>query len=135
MSQENLEIVTRAVQAALARPEPDFAAVNELYAPDHVFVPAGADMLEREARGARGFRAWREETQEFLGAEHDLKGAVDVAPDKVLVVTTTRFEGTASGFASEQRIWNVVTVAGGKITRTEAYTEPAQALEAAGLRE
>jgi ketosteroid isomerase-like protein len=135
MSQENLELVTRAVQAALARPKPDFTTVNELYAPDHVFVPVGADMLEREARGAGGFRAWREETQEFLGAEHDIQGAVDVAPDKVLVVTTTRFEGTASGFASEQRVWNLVTVAGGKITRTEAYADPARALEAAGLSE
>jgi ketosteroid isomerase-like protein len=135
MSQENLELVTRAMQAALARPEPDFATVNELYASDHVFVPAGADIVESEAHGAPGFRAWREETQELLGAEHDIHGAVDVGPDKVLVVTSTRFEGTASGFASEQRMWNVVTVAGGKVTRTEAYANSTEALEAAGLRE
>ncbi len=132
MSQENLETVTRAMKAALAQPEPDFATVNEFYAPDHVFVPLAADMLEREARGARGFQAWREETREFLGAEHDLQGAVDVGPDKVLAVTTTRFKGAASGLASEQRVWNVVTVAGGKIVRTEAYLDPATALEAAG---
>ena len=52
------------MKAALAQPEPDFATVNEFYAPDHVFVPLAADMLEREARGARGFQAWREETRE-----------------------------------------------------------------------
>jgi ketosteroid isomerase-like protein len=63
MSQENLETVTRAMKAALAKPEPDFAT------------------------------------------------------------------------AAEQRVWNVVTVAGGKIVRTEAYIDPATALEALGLSE
>jgi ketosteroid isomerase-like protein len=121
--------------AALARPEPDFTTVNELYAPDHVLVPAGADMVEREVRGARGFRAWREETQEFVGAEFDLRGAVDVGPEKVLVVVTIRYKGSASGVASEQRTWNVVTVTGGKITRTEAFVDPRKALEAVGLEE
>jgi ketosteroid isomerase-like protein len=134
MSQERLELVTRAMKAALARPEPDLATVNELYAPDHVFVPLG-HMVEGEAHGARGFRAWREETQELLGAEHDLQGAVDVGTDKVLVVTTTRYKGTTSGLASEHRTWSVVTVAGGKITRTEAYADSTEALEAAGLSE
>jgi hypothetical protein len=42
---------------------------------------------------------------------------------------------SASGVASEERLWNVVTVVGGKITRTEAYRSPRDALEAAGLRE
>ncbi len=135
MSQENVEIVTRAMQAALTRPEPDFATVNELYASDHVFVPAGASMVEGEAHGAPGFRAWLSETRELLGAEHDLRGVVDIGPEKVLAVTTTRFKGTASGVASEQRMWNLVTVAGGKVVRTEVYPDPAKALEAAGLRE
>jgi ketosteroid isomerase-like protein len=134
MSQENLDTVIRAMKAALARPEPDVAVVNELYAPDHVLVPSGY-MVEGEVRGARGFRAWREETQDLLGAEHDLRGAVDVGPEKVLAVTTTRFKGSTSGVTSEERMWNVVTVIGGKITRTEAYRNPGEALEAVGLRE
>jgi ketosteroid isomerase-like protein len=134
MSQERLELVTRAMKAALARPEPDLATVNQLYASDHVFVPVG-HMIEGEVRGAREYRAWREETDELLGSEHDLQGAVDIGTDKVLVVTTTRYKGTTSGLASEQRTWNVVTVAGGKITRTEAYSDSTAALEAAGLSE
>src|SRR5512132_3039901 len=133
MSQENLDIVTRAIRAALARPKPDFTTVNELYAPDHVLVPAGADMVEREVRGARGFRAGHEETQELVGAEFDIRGAVDVGPERVLVVITIRYKRRTSGFASEQRTWNVVTVIGGKITRTEAYVDPRNALQAAGL--
>jgi ketosteroid isomerase-like protein len=50
-------------------------------------------------------------------------------------VTTTRFEGSASGLTAEERLWSVVTLSQGKITRTEAFRDPAEALEAAGLRE
>jgi ketosteroid isomerase-like protein len=135
MSQENLETVVRAMSAALARPEPDFETLTELYAPDHVFVPTGADMVEGQVRGAHGFRAWRKETQDLLGAEHDLRGAVDVGPDQVLAVTNTSFKGSTSGLTSEVRMWNVVTVIGGKITRTETFRDAAQALEAVGLSE
>jgi ketosteroid isomerase-like protein len=135
MSQENLETVVRAMGAALARPEPDFETLAELYASDHVFVPTGADMVEGQVRGAQGFRAWRRETQDLLGAEHELRGAVDVGPDRVLAVTNTSFKGSTSGLASEVRMWNVVTVIGGKITRTETFRDAAQALQALGLSE
>jgi ketosteroid isomerase-like protein len=81
------------MRAASSRPEPDLATLNELYAPDHVFVPAGADMIEEEAHGMRGFLAWREETQKLLGAEHDLRGSVDVGPDKVLERHSLQREG------------------------------------------
>jgi len=70
MSQENVEIVTRAISAAIARPKPDYSTVNELYAPDHVLVPVGAASgIEGEGKGAEGFRAWRREIEEFLSAE------------------------------------------------------------------
>ena len=135
MSQENIDTVIRGVRAAFARPEPDFAVLREVYAREHVFVPAGADMIEGEVRDAAGYRAWREETSDLLGATHELRGAVDVGPNTVLVVTTTRFEGSASGLTAEERLWSVVTLSQGKITRTEASRDPAEALEAVGLRE
>lgn len=132
MSREDLEIATRALQAAIARPQPDYATVNELYAPDHVFAPAGAESgIEEEAQGAEGFRRWRETTQQILSPEHELEGVVDVGGGKVLVVTTTRFKVQRTDTESEQRIWTVVTIKNGKIVRTEAYTDPARALEAA----
>jgi ketosteroid isomerase-like protein len=137
MSQQNLDLVVRAIRAAIARPKPDYATVNELYAADHVLVPSGAEIgLEEEARGAEGFREWRRKLDEFMvNAEHELRGAIDIGPDKVLAVTTSRAEGAVSGAAAEQRLWNVVTVVGGKVARTEAYADPQKALEAAGLRE
>ena len=84
---------------------------------------------------AAGYRAWREETSDLLGATHELRVAVDVGRNTVLVVTTTRFEGSASGLTAEERLWSVVTLSQGKITRTEAFRDPAEALEAVGLPE
>jgi ketosteroid isomerase-like protein len=136
MSQENLDLVVRAIQAAIEQPKPDFETVNALYHPDHVLVPLGANALgEGEAKGAAGYKRWLRETDDAVSWEGELKGAVDVGPDKVLAVTQTRFEGASSGVKTEQRTWNVVTVAEGKLTRTEVYSDPIQALEAAGLRE
>ena len=42
MSQENLDLVVRAMEAVLRRPKPDFETVNALYHPDHVLVPLAA---------------------------------------------------------------------------------------------
>jgi hypothetical protein len=67
--------------------------------------------------------------------EADVRGGVDVGQEKVLVVTENRSRGAASGISSEFRAWAVVTVAGGKVTRTEVHIDPGKALEAAGLQE
>jgi ketosteroid isomerase-like protein len=132
VSLENLELVTKAIEAACARPKPDFDTVNELFAPDHVFVPLGATKLgEGEARGAEGYREWLRETGETLQWEADFDGAVDIGPHTVLASTTNRFAGAGSGIQIEQRFWMLVTVADGKVARTEAYMDPAEALEAA----
>jgi ketosteroid isomerase-like protein len=136
MSEENLDLVVRAIKAALRRPKPDFETVNALYHPDHVLVPLAANTLgEGEARGAEGYKTWLQQTDDAVSWEGELKGAVDVGPDKVLVVTQTRFQGASSGIKTEERTWSVVTVTEGKITRTDVYNDPIQALEAAGLSE
>jgi ketosteroid isomerase-like protein len=136
MSQENLDLVVHAIQAATKRPEPDFETVNALYHPDHVLVSLTATTLgEGEAQGAAGYKAWLQQIGDAVSWEGELKGAVDVGPDKVLVATVTRFKGASSGIELDERTWCVVTVAEGQITRTEVYNDPIQALEAAGLSE
>ena len=131
MSRENIELVERALRALTERPKPDFATINTLYDPEHVFVSVQANMLgEAEAKGARGFKTWLEEQAGVVPFEMELDGAVDVGADVVLAVTAVRFEGVSSGVKTEQRVWNVVTVRNGKIMRTEAYTDPGEALEA-----
>ena len=136
MSQENLDLVVRATKAALKRPKPDFETVNALYHPEHVLVPLAANTLgEGEAKGAAGYKAWLQQTDDAVSWEGDLKGAVDVGPDKVLVVTQARFKGASSGIETEERAWSLVTVTEGKLMRTDVFNDPIQALEAAGLSE
>ncbi len=119
------------MRAVIARPKPDFETVNSLYDPEHVFVSIMADKLgEAEAKGAQGFKAWLEEQAGVVPFEIELEGAVDVARDLVLAVMTVRFRGASSGVDTDQRLWNVVTVRDGRITRTEAYTDPSEALDA-----
>ena len=131
MSQENLETVERAMRAVIARPRPDYDTMNALYSEAHVFVPAGvASGLEDEGRGAEGYRAWREGLESVGEVEHEFVSAVDVGPETVLAVTLARLVGRVSGTPAEQRLWSVVTVQGGRITRTEAFTDPESALAA-----
>jgi ketosteroid isomerase-like protein len=136
MSREDVELVIRGMKAAGQRPKPDFATVNAVYAPDHVFIPFGAAILgEGEVRGGRGFKAWLDETGEVMPFSAETDGAVDVAPRIVLAASTIHFQGASSGMGLDQRIWLLVIVTDGKITRTEAYLNPAKALEALRLRE
>ena len=126
----------RALSAAVRRPKPDFDTVNALYHPEHVFVPIAASKLgEGEARGASGYRAWLESNEQAMPAETELEGAVDLGPGTVLAVTTLHFHGASSGIDLEQRAWLVVTVADGKLTRTEVFFDPTEALAAVGLLE
>jgi ketosteroid isomerase-like protein len=143
MSQENVDLVTRAIRGATARPKPDFATMNALFHPDHVLVPRALDI--DEVRGARGYQAFlREQAQAGLlespaeaaiSWEGDLEGAVDVSGDKVLCVFSARYRGSASGAQVSQRQWAVATVRDGQVSRTEIYSDPSEALEAVGLRE
>ncbi len=137
MSQENVDVAMRAIRAATRQPKPDFETMNALYHPDHVLVSIVADKLggEGEAIGASGYKAWVEAQQDVISFETELGGAIDVGPDTVIAVMTIRFHGASSGATTEQRVWAVMTVKDGKVTRTENYIDPAEALEAVGLQE
>jgi ketosteroid isomerase-like protein len=138
MSQEELELVTRGVRAANARPKPDFATINEVFHPDHVFVPATGQIDATEYQGARGYQQFLRQELGNIGAgdaalswEGDFEGAVDAGNHKVVAVSSVRVRGSASGVEFEQRIWTVMTVRDGRIVRTESHTDPTAAFEAA----
>ena len=135
MSRENIELVRAALEAAGKRPKPDFKTINALYHPDHVFVPATGRLGTFEAKGAPGYKAWLEESKQIMPWAMEFEGAVEIGARTVLAETTMQFRGGSSEIEIEQRLWIVLTVADGKITRSEAYLSPAEALEAAGLSE
>ena len=58
MSEENAELVRRGTEAALRRPEPDWATINELYHPNHEFVPLASFFEGGSHRGTSGYRDW-----------------------------------------------------------------------------
>ena len=136
MSQENVEIVMRALHAVAQRPRPDFDTINALYHPDHVLVSVAANALgEGEAKGGQGFKAWLRAMEGTTPFELTVDGAVDVGQDKVLATLGVHMRGASSGVEGDQRTWNVVTVVDGKITRTESYNDSKAALEAVRLSE
>lgn len=136
MSQANVEIVRRAMEATFRKPKPDFATINDLYHPDHEFISL-VDALEGgKHRGARGYREWRARVQDAVEYISRLEKVTEIDKDRVLAIMPTSTRGKSSGIAlNEQRFGCIVTVRGAKIIRTEVYPSPEEALKAVGLTE
>jgi ketosteroid isomerase-like protein len=140
MSQENVEFLKgffagaadmdkQAILAAL----PDLIA--QTCQPDIEWVedPQRAD--GRTYRGHEGvresFERWLENFEQY-GVEAER--FVDCGDD-VLVVTTERGRGAASGASVSQRIYAIYTFREGKIARYREFYDEQAALEVVGLRE
>ena len=62
-----------------------------------------------------------------------IEEVIDGSDDRVLAVLDVQARGRGSGAPADQRVFTVVTVRDGKVTRVHDHTERATALEAAGL--
>ena len=130
-----MEIVRRGVEAAIRRPKPDIATLNDLYHPDHELISLNSALEGGSQRGGRGYRDWWLSGQETLPWESSVEEVTEIDDDRVLVIAPTRNWGKSSGIVLDQRLAIVVTVRGGKIIRTEVYPSPKDALKAVGLSE
>jgi ketosteroid isomerase-like protein len=135
VSQENVEVVQRAIEAATRRP-PDWATVNALFAPDHEYVSL-TNWVARENQhtGVEGWRKWVARIEEIgtWSAEfYDYRVGSD---GRVVVLGLFWLTGEQSGAQAEQRIGLVVNVSNGMVTRTEAFPEWETALKVVGLEE
>ncbi len=135
MSEENVQIVRAAIEAAIRRPEPDFATVNALFHPDHEYVSRLEVLEGGSRRGAPGYRAWLRDAAETIAWESRLEEVTPIDEDRCLAITPTRIRGKQSGIAFEERFGALITVRDGKVTRTELYGSPTEALKAADLPE
>jgi ketosteroid isomerase-like protein len=131
MSQENVEIIRRVYE--------HFDATNTLdlgrLAPDVVW-----DMSNFESWPERPIYEGHEGAKEFIGTwlepwdkyEHDLEALLDAGDDVVGIVNVS---GTASmsGAAVEMRVGHVWALIDGTVVRVTLYSDPAKALEAAGV--
>jgi ketosteroid isomerase-like protein len=60
---------------------------------------------------------------------------IDAGNDKIVAAIRAEVRGKASGATVPWSFWQVVTMRNGKALRSEWFTDRADALEAAGLRE
>jgi ketosteroid isomerase-like protein len=136
MSQENVEIVRRAIEAVLRTPKPDFDTINSLYDPDHELVSLVEQFEGGVAEGATGYRDWLADIDETWERwETKLEGVRSLDRDRVLVECSFTGISKLGGVPVEGATTTVVTVREGKIIRSEVFASREDALEAAGLSE
>jgi ketosteroid isomerase-like protein len=132
MSEENVELVRRALQAFDRR---DLTSLLAVLDEDCEVVPI-RDWPDPAVRGAEA--AYHVLVQ-ALDALEPFRTAdtefIDAGVDKVLLQYRTDVTGKGSGATVEFRLWCVVTVRKGRLLRAEWFSDRGEALAAAGLRE
>ena len=132
MSRENVEIVRGMYEAYN---EGDMDAMLAGLSDEIEYVSTGVfPGLEPVYEGHEG---WRRFWREFRGTWDSLTIRVDElhdCGDRVAAVFTFDARGR-DGVRVNQRFANVFTIRSGRVYRIEAFADPADALEAVGLRE
>ena len=136
MSQENVEVVKRAVEA-WQRDDFDswLATIDPAVEWRGLAIDRLAEGSESVYRGHEGMRRlWH-----FLRIEFDLEVEAqelrDVGDDRVVLLGGFRWRGPSSGIVIESPVGYVVTVRDGKIVRAEDYLSHEEAVKAVGLEE
>ena len=133
MSQENVEIVRSVYEHFDATHTVDLGRL----APNVVW-----DMSNFESWPERRLYEGHEGVQEFVGSwlepwdtyEHDLEALLD-AGDEVVAVVHVSGTASMSGAAVEMRVGHIWALIDGTAVRVTLYSDPAKALEDAGLGE
>ena len=132
MSQENVEIVKRAVAAINQR---DIDGYLACCTKDVQLITPIAEVAG-SYDGPDGIRRF---FTDIGDAGPDFKITIEhleaIGPDRVLALGRNTATGRASGIPTEAATGNVYDFAGGKIQRIRIFFDREQALEAAGLRE
>jgi ketosteroid isomerase-like protein len=133
MSQENVEIVAGYFEAV------DLAASIDALAEDVTFVfhgetrhLAGAETIAGKSAAVAWLADW------FSRFDRDYRFEIEESrdwDDHVLVVTTNRGTGRASGVPISRQTAQLMTLRDGKIVRQDFFADRGAALEAAGLSE
>jgi ketosteroid isomerase-like protein len=134
MSQENVERARRGLEAFNAH---DTEAFVEFWHPTcEFFTVTGSRMDGTPYRGHEGIRQYMAEVEEaWTGFRFDTDEVREGKDGAVVAVGYLRGKGRESGAAVEQRMGVVWRFEGGKLRHCRAYANPADALEAVGLRE
>jgi ketosteroid isomerase-like protein len=131
MSQENVEIV----RGAHAEFERGNFWIPDIFDPSVrvVWLPVAGGVHETVGLDgmARAMKEWMQPWEQVTNVPERL---ID-AGDQVAIIAEWRGRGKASGVFTKWRYGSVWTLRDGKVTNITSYTDPADALEAAGLSE
>ena len=134
MSQENVEIARRGLQAFNAHDREAF--VDFWDADCEFFTVTGSRVDGTPYRGHERIRQYMAEIEHaWTGLRFDTDAVREGRDDAVVAVGHLRGTGRESGATVEQRMGIVWRFEGGKLRHCRAYPDPAEALEAVGLRE
>lgn len=131
MSEETRLVVEGLLAAYAGENGPDMDAVGKIISDDHVWIAAGGPAVGGEFAGKRSYLDWVRETNEMIPFWTEAHGVVDLGPGRAMAVVSVHFSSATGGASGTQRMWILFTVADGKVTKSEAYTDPVEALEAA----
>ena len=140
MSQEDVEDFIRGAYAKFNRAKPDTSGEGKLasldfYHPDAVYVN---DANDPDPGIHRGIGAVREQVRRWVEAYPDLQVEpleIQTNGDRAFVWVRFSGHGAESGVPIDMELAHAVTVKDGKVLRVEEYSNRADGLEAAGLRE
>jgi len=132
MSQENVEIVQRSIDAHNRR---DLDAYVALTTPDYELLPAMTGFAGVSFRGREGLERYFEELSdtwdEFRVIGEEFRDLGDI----VLVIMRLEARGKGSGIPVSGTQALICNLRGGKISRIRSYLDRDDALRAAGLSE
>jgi uncharacterized protein len=135
VSQENVEVFKRAVEAANRR---DVESLLEELDPEVEWHPGMPALVGGEAtmyRGREGVRElWRDLYAAFVEIHVEFPETRDLG-ERIVAIGRIRARGKESGAETESPFAYVVEVRDGKAIRVHTYLDHTEALEAAGLRE
>jgi ketosteroid isomerase-like protein len=136
MSQENVEIVQRAIQAWNGDDLDAFLAELDTEVEWRPAIEPGLEGKATVYRGHAGARAiWRDDRgegwQRLVNRPHEFR---DLG-ESVLALGHLDLTARATGIEFSQEVGEVFDLRAGKIVRIRDFLTHAQALEAAGLRE
>jgi ketosteroid isomerase-like protein len=132
MSQENVEIVMRAIDAANRG---DLESFAKHLAPDIDWHDQPELPGARIHHGHDGVLGHLRSASEDLADYHVEVKAVRELLDQVMVRAVVNARGRLSGVAVKRQTFTVFTLGGAWITRVEIFGSEAEALEAVGLPE
>jgi ketosteroid isomerase-like protein len=139
MSQENVEVVRRVIEAfnaAWERGNPTAFDRAAHIAPDAEWIPAPELVGPAVYRGADGWikfmRTWTEDFEDWSSRVERL---IDAGENRVVALLHQSGTGKGSGAPVDLHHGSVFELEDGRITRMRVYGTTTEALEAAGLRE